>query len=128
MRTLYSRGLLIAVAALSLALGEGLRGDAAAAQSEPSGAAAWLDSAVLEKHCPLQPVNVPAALLQTSDAALRRRVSIVGDALRIGGTAGPDHIIVRTGGPPISSASGSTADFWGASAPSPGSWLGGRRQ
>ncbi|HEY5312272.1 MAG TPA: hypothetical protein VIK18_07120, partial [Pirellulales bacterium] len=94
-----ARGFLIIVTALLLTFASGFRGDQAVARSlKVSNAKTWLDKAVAGKHCPSSPVNVPAALLQTSAAGLQRQISIVGTTLQIEGTPNPDHIVIKAGG------------------------------
>lgn len=88
MRTGCSRGFLVAAATLLLVSGEGYSGDLALAKSpDVSNAKTWLDTAVLDKQCPLSP----------SSDALRQRISVVGDTLIIEGTPTSDRVSIKAG-------------------------------
>jgi RTX calcium-binding nonapeptide repeat (4 copies) len=59
----------------------------------------WLDIAVMQKHCPSTPINVPPGLWKSREE-LRGRVTISGNHLNINGTDDPDHIVVAAGNGP----------------------------
>jgi hypothetical protein len=61
----------------------------------------WLDIAVMQKHCPSMPINVPPRLWKSREA-LRGRITISGNNLKINGTDDPDHIVVAAGNGPHS--------------------------
>lgn len=100
MRRLRLRGSAIVIT-LALVCAHGFRENPAMAQSAGgTDAKSWLNRAVTEKHCPLSPVNVPAALRQVSSDVLRQRITVLGVTLEIEGTPDPDHIVISAGGAP----------------------------
>ena len=77
-------------------------GSQPSSQSSPgSHSKDWLDIAVMQKHCPSTPVNVPPGLWKSGEE-LRGRITISENNLNINGTDDPDHIVVAAGNGPHS--------------------------
>jgi hypothetical protein len=94
MHTVGSKRLLPVAATLLLVSGS--RALAGSADAHP--ATSWLDQAVIEKHCPIFPINVSTE--HFSNEELQKQIAISGETLYINGTDDPDYIRVSPGGAP----------------------------
>jgi hypothetical protein len=70
-----------------------------AEHSDGHHAKSWLDHAVIEKQCPLTPVDVRERLDGDNTRGLLKRITVSDHKLEIKGTDDPDNIVVSAGDP-----------------------------